>query len=58
LIQVSNVSSREEIEKREIDALIKASDELSCDSLTLITDDYEDEIHSDTNIIHCIPLWK
>lgn len=54
LIQVTYASSREEIKKREIKALIKAGNELQCDDLFIITWDYE---FNDNNI-KFIPLWK
>ncbi len=54
LIQVSCVSSRIEIEEREIKSIIKASQELRCKNMLLITWDYQGEI----NGIRCIPLWK
>ncbi len=58
LIQVTNVSSREEIEKREITSLIRAGEELNCKNLVLITWDLDDEIVTDNIKIRCIPLWK
>jgi len=58
LIQVTYASGRDEIESREIKSLIKASNELKCKDLLLITWDYEDEMKMDSNTIRCIPLWK
>jgi len=58
LIQVTYASGRDEIESREIKSLIKASNELKCKDLLLITWDYEDEIKMDSKTIRCIPLWK
>lgn len=58
LIQVTYASGRDEIEKREIKSLIKASNELKCKDLSLITWDYEDELEIDGKTIKCIPLWK
>jgi len=58
LIQVTYASDRDEIEKREIKSLIKASNELNCKDLLIITWDYEDEIISDDKKIKCIPLWR
>ncbi|MFH7873655.1 MAG: ATP-binding protein, partial [Candidatus Aenigmatarchaeota archaeon] len=58
LIQVTYASSKDEIEKREIKALIKASNELKCKDLLLITWDYEDEIKVKGKKIKCLPLWK
>ena len=58
LIQVTYASSRDEIEKREIKSLLKASDELKCKNLKIITWDYEDKLVVDDKEIKCIPLWK
>ncbi|MEM2641742.1 MAG: ATP-binding protein [Thermoproteota archaeon] len=58
LIQVTYASGRDEIEKREIRALTKASGELGCNELSIITWDYEDEIKTNDKKIECIPLWK
>ena len=58
LIQVTYASDKDEIEKREIKSLIKASNELNCKDLLIITWDYEDEIISDNKKIKCIPLWR
>jgi hypothetical protein len=58
LIQVAYVSGRDEIEKREIRSLIKASEELKCKNLLLITWDYDDEIIINNKKIRCLPLWK
>jgi predicted AAA+ superfamily ATPase len=58
LIQVTYASSKDEIEKREVKALIKASDLLNCEDLLIITWDYEDEIKANDKIIKCLPLWK
>ena len=58
LIQVNYASNRDEIEKREIKSLIKASELLKCNDLLLITWDYEDEIKIKNKIIRCLPLWK
>jgi len=58
LIQVTYSSGRDEIDKREIKSLVKASEELKCKDLLMITWDYEDEVRSDNKKIKCIPLWK
>lgn len=58
LIQVTYASDRDEIERREIKALIKASKLLGCKNLTLITWTYEDKIKVNSRIIKIIPLWK
>ncbi|MEM5820530.1 MAG: DUF4143 domain-containing protein [Candidatus Aenigmatarchaeota archaeon] len=58
LIQVTYASNKDEIEKREIRALIKASELLKCEDLLIITWDYEDELNFENKKIKCIPLWK
>ncbi|MEM7825949.1 MAG: ATP-binding protein [Candidatus Aenigmatarchaeota archaeon] len=58
LIQVTYASGRDEIEKREIRALIKASEELKCKNLLIITWDYEDELKVKNKRIVFKPLWK
>lgn len=57
LIQATYASGRDEIERREIEALMKASDELKCRNLLLITWDYEKELNLKKKIV-CMPLWK
>ncbi len=54
LIQVTYASSKEEISKRELRALLKASKELQCNDLLVITWGYEGEEDN----IKFIPLWK
>ncbi|RLF30345.1 MAG: hypothetical protein DRJ99_02810 [Thermoplasmata archaeon] len=58
LIQVTYASGRDEIERREIKSLVKASDELKCKNLKIITWDYEDELKVDNKTIRCVPLWR
>ena len=58
LIQVTYASDREEIGKREVEALLKASSELKCKDLTIITWDYEDNLAVKNKPIKFIPLWK
>lgn len=58
LIQVTDVSSKQEIEKREITSLLKSAEDLNCKNLLLITWDLEDEIRVKSLKIRCIPLWK
>jgi predicted AAA+ superfamily ATPase len=58
LIQVTYASGKDEIEKREIRSILKASEELKCNDLLIITWDYEDEIRVDNKILKCLPLWK
>lgn len=58
LIQVTYASSKDEIDKREIDALIKSSQILKCSNLLIITWDYEDVLEVKNKKIKCLPLWK
>jgi len=58
LIQVSSLSSRDEIKKNEIDSLLKASAELRCSNLLIITWEYEDVEKVGGKAIKYIPLWK
>jgi len=58
LIQVTYASGRDEIEKREIKALIKASDLLKCRDLVVITWDYDDKARIENCEIIFKPLWK
>lgn len=58
LIQVTYISSFDEIRKQEIKGLIKASEQLKCKDLLVITWDYEDEVKISNKKIKFIPLWK
>ena len=58
LIQVSYINSKEEIREREISALLKASKELRCKNLIIITWDYETEEKFNGKNVKFIPLWK
>lgn len=58
LIQVSYASTKNEIDKREIEALLKASKELKCNNLYVITWDYEAEEKINSKKITFVPLWK
>ena len=58
LIQVTYASGLDEIEKRELRSLVKASDLLKCKNLLVITWDYEDEIEFKWKKIKFVPLWK
>jgi len=58
LIQVTYASGRDEIEKREIKALLKASEVLKCRDLLVITWDYGGEESIDNKKIKFVPLWK
>ena len=58
LIQVTYASSEDEIEKREIRSLLKASELLKCKDLLVITWDYESEKKIKRKRIRFVPLWK
>ncbi len=62
LIQVSAINNINELNKREIRALLYAKDELRCDNLMIITLDYEseEEFHwfGKVGKIKFTPLWK
>lgn len=58
LIQVTYVSRKDEVDKREIMGLIKASEILKCKNLVVITWDLEDELVFKNKKIQFIPLWK
>ena len=58
LIQVTYSSSLDEVEKRELRALIKAGDLLKCKDLLVITWDLEDETKFKRRKIKFLPLWK
>jgi len=58
LIQVTYASSKNEIKNSEIRSLKKASDELKCKNLLIITWDYENELNLSNKTIKCTPLWK
>ncbi|MEM4335409.1 MAG: ATP-binding protein [Candidatus Anstonellales archaeon] len=58
LVQTTAISSREEMDGRELGALVKASKELRCNNLLVITRDYEGEEKVGQKSIRFIPLWK
>ncbi len=58
LVQVTYASERDDIDKREIKALLKASRLLKCKNLIVITWDYESVETIDGREIKFIPLWK
>ena len=53
LIQVTYASGKDEVERRELRALEKASEELRCKKKTVITWDYEED-----GEVRFVPLWK
>jgi len=58
LIQVTYISNKLELKEREIKSLYKASKELKCKNLVVITWDYESEEKVDNKKIKYVPLWK
>ena len=58
LIQVTYASGRDEIEKREIRSILKASKELGCKNLLIITWDFEGEETLERQKVRFVPLWK
>ena len=58
LIQVTYASDKAGINKREIEAIVKASKELNCEDALIITWDCEGEIVEDGFAIKCMPIWK
>ncbi len=58
LIQVTYASGRDEIEKREVKALVRAGKELRCRNLLVITWDYEGVEAFERRKIKFLPLWK
>jgi predicted AAA+ superfamily ATPase len=58
VIQVTYVSSKKELEEREMRALVKASKELKCRNLLVITWDYEGIEKYQNEKIKFLPLWK
>lgn len=58
LIQVTYASRPEDVRERETEGLVKASHELKCSNLLVITWNYEDEKKASGRLIRYIPLWK
>ncbi|MDI6859484.1 MAG: hypothetical protein QMC85_03215, partial [Methanocellales archaeon] len=58
LIQVCYDVEYYDTRKREINALLRASEELRCKSLQIITGDYEGTEEFRNKRINFIPLWK
>lgn len=58
LIQVSAISGADEIAKREIRSLLKATRETGCNDLTMVTEDLEMDQEYDGTMIHCVPIKK
>ena len=58
LLSARYASGRNDIEKRELKALIKASEQLGCRGLLVLTWDYEEEEEIDNKMVKYLPLWK
>ncbi len=58
LVQVCFNIQNSETKKREIKALLKASEELKCKKLLVITDNHEAEESVEGRNVNFIPLWK
>ncbi len=58
LIQVTYASGKNDVKERELKSLIKASDELKCKKLTIITWDYAEAIALKGKNILCKPMWQ
>jgi predicted AAA+ superfamily ATPase len=58
LIQVTYASSPDELERRELESLVKASEALRCGDLLLLTWDLEGELVRDGKRIWAVPLWR
>ena len=58
LIQVSFSISDDDTKSREIESLLKASDKLRCNNLTIITLDEEGEEKIKSKTIKILPAWK
>jgi hypothetical protein len=58
LIQVTYASGKDEINRREVDALVRAGGSLNCRRLQLITWDYAGDIRFRGRRISCVPLWR
>jgi len=58
LIQVSNISNREDMRDRETKSLLKAGTELNCTNLLVITWDYDSEEKLGGKVVRFIPFWK
>ncbi|MBI4655385.1 MAG: ATP-binding protein [Elusimicrobia bacterium] len=58
LIQVTYAFDENDIKERETTSLLKASAELKCSNLKIITWDYEAEKRYHSKMVKFIPLWK
>ena len=58
LMQVTYASGRDEIDKKDVEALIKAESIFKSNELLFVTWDYEDELLHENRRIRLVPLWK
>ncbi|MEM3555965.1 MAG: ATP-binding protein [Candidatus Micrarchaeia archaeon] len=58
LIQACRSVEKAEVKKREIQALLKASNELKCNNLVVVTEDYEGSERVKKKEVKFIPLWR
>ncbi|MBO3840304.1 MAG: hypothetical protein QXN75_06860 [Thermoproteota archaeon] len=58
MIRITYASGKDEIGKKEIEALIEASIKLGCRDLLMIAWDYEDELSLSNRKIKFSPLWR
>ncbi|MEM2949889.1 MAG: ATP-binding protein [Nitrososphaeria archaeon] len=58
LIQVTYITNKDELDKRETKSLTKASELLNCKDIEIVTWEYDDEIKFEGRSIKCRPLWK
>ncbi len=58
LIQVCEIHDEKNIPDREVDNLLKASSELGCNKILIISWTYEAKKEYKGKIIHFLPLWK
>jgi predicted AAA+ superfamily ATPase len=57
LIQVCYDSEHPDTKAREVNALLRASEELKCDEMTVLTGGYEGEERIKGKVIKFVPLW-
>lgn len=58
LIQVSYIQRETEIKERQIKPLLKASEELNCNNLSVVTWDYQKQGKYKGKRIEFVPLWR
>ena len=58
LIQACFDINSQDTKEREIKAIVRASDELKCNNLIILTNDYESEEKIKNKKIKFVPLWK